>query len=52
VRLGPDWLRFLDADLSNNARSPGTDALPAATLALRWSLYVEEIVRSHAGVAR
>jgi hypothetical protein len=52
VRLGPAWLACLDADLSNNARSAEADALPAATLAARWTFYVEELLRSHAGVAR
>jgi hypothetical protein len=52
VRLGPAWLSSIDADLSNNARSVEGDALPAATLALRWTFYVEDLVRSHAGVAR
>lgn len=52
VRLGPAWLRNIDADLSNNARSVEADAVPAATLAARWTFYVEDLVRSHAGVAR
>lgn len=52
VRLGPAWLASIDADLSNNTRSVEADGLPAATLAARWAFYVEEIVRSHAGVAR
>ncbi|MFI5402337.1 MAG: M1 family metallopeptidase [Planctomycetota bacterium] len=52
VRLGPGWLAVVDADLSNNARSVESDAVPAATLAARWTFYVEDLVRSHAGVAR
>jgi hypothetical protein len=53
VRLGPDWLRFVDRDISNNARLVGPgDAKAAAVVAWRWSLFVEEIVRSYAGVAR
>ncbi|HEX5136559.1 MAG TPA: M1 family metallopeptidase, partial [Planctomycetota bacterium] len=52
VRLGPDWLSCIDADLSNNARSVEADSLPPATLALRWTFYVEDLVRAHAGVAR
>ena len=53
VRLGPDWLRFVDGDISNNARLVGPgDAKAAAVVAWRWSLFVEEIVRSYAGVAR
>jgi len=52
VRLGPAWISYLDADLSNNARSIEPDRLPAATLALRWTFYVEDIVRSYAGAAR
>ena len=54
ARLGPDWLRFVDADISNNARvvDDRADSRAAALLALRWSLYAEEIVRSHVGLAR
>ncbi len=52
VRLGPAWLGNIDADLSNNARSTESDAVPAATLAARWTFHVEDLVRSHAGVAR
>ncbi len=52
ARLGPDWLAVMDSDLANNARSVKSDALPAATLAARWTFYVEDLVRSHAGVAR
>jgi len=53
VRLGPDWLRFVDKDVSNNARLVGAgDAKAAAVVAWRWSLFVEEIVRAYAGVAR
>jgi hypothetical protein len=52
VRLGPSWLAVIDEDLSNNARSVEPDALPAATLAARWTFYVEDLVRSYAGVAR
>jgi hypothetical protein len=52
ARLGPEWLAGIDADLSNNARSVEADGVPAATLAVRWSLYVEEMVRTSAGVAR
>jgi len=52
IRLGPDWLEGIDADLSNNARSAKSDPLPTATLAARWTFYVEDIVRSYAGVAR
>jgi hypothetical protein len=52
ARLGPAWLQAIDADVSNNARSVDSDSLPAATLALRWTFYVEDLVRSHAGVAR
>ena len=52
ARLGPPWLQGIDADVSNNARSVESDLLPAATLAVRWTFYVEDLVRSHAGVAR
>jgi len=52
VRLGPDWLAYIDSDLSNNARSLEADNLPPATLAARWTFYVEDLVRAHAGVAR
>ena len=53
VRLGPDWLRFVDKDVSNNARLVGPgDAKAATIVAWRWSLFVEEIVRAYAGVAR
>ena len=52
VRLGPAWIEHLDADLSNNARVLEADSVPVATLATRWTFYVEDLVRSHAGVAR
>jgi hypothetical protein len=52
ARLGPHWLAGIDADLANNARSVQADLVPAATLAARWTFYVEDLVRSHAGVAR
>ena len=54
VRLGPDWLRFIDTDISNNARTVDADpdTRPAVVLATRWSLYVEDVVRSYAGLAR
>jgi hypothetical protein len=52
VRLGPAWLSYVDGDLSNNARAAEADAVPAAALAARWTFYVEELLRSHAGVAR
>ena len=52
ARLGPAWLAVIDADVSNNAKSVEADAVPAATLAARWTFYVEDIVRSSAGVAR
>jgi len=52
VRLGPAWLEWLDADLSNNARSVAEDSVPSAALAARWTFYVEELLRTHAGVAR
>ena len=45
VRLGPDWLRGVDADVSNNARVVGDgNSRPAAVLATRWTLYVEEVI--------
>ncbi len=54
VRLGPDWMRALDADLSNNARvvEGPPDRRAALALAVQWSLFAEEIVRSHAGLGR
>jgi hypothetical protein len=53
VRIGPDWLRNLDRDLSNNARRTGpADHRPAAVLAARWALYAEEVLRTYGGVAR
>ncbi len=52
ARLGPSWLQGIDADVSNNARSVEADGVPAATLAARWTFYVEDLVRSCAGVAR
>jgi len=54
ARIGPDWIRWVDADVSNNARvvEGRADGRAAAVLALRWSLYAEEIVRAHAGLAR
>jgi hypothetical protein len=53
VRLGPEWLRFVDRDISNNARLVGPGDNRAATvLAARWTLLVEEILRAHAGVGR
>ena len=54
ARLGPDWLRFVDSDLSNNARlADGTrDGRAAVALATRWTFFVEEAMRSYAGLAR
>ena len=53
VRIGPDWIRYLDGDLSNNARRlGGSDARPAAALTARWTLFVEDVLRTYAGVAR
>jgi len=53
VRLGPEWLRFVDRDLSNNARALGrSDRRAATALAARWTLFVEDVVRSYAGVGR
>ncbi len=54
ARLGPDWIRHLDADLSNNARVSGGpgDRRPALSLAARLALSVEEVVRSYAGLSR
>jgi hypothetical protein len=54
VRLGPDWLRHIDSDLSNNARLPPgeRDRRAAIVLAVRWSLFAEDIVRTYAGLAR
>lgn len=54
VRLGPDWVRFIDGDVANDARTVGADpdTRPAVVLATRWSLYVEDVVRSYAGLAR
>lgn len=50
--LGPAWLVDIDADLSNNARSVESDDVPPAVLAARWTFYVEDLVRSCAGVGR
>ena len=53
VRIGPEWLAYLDRDVSNDARVAGGGSRKAAFVAaLRWSLAIEEIVRTHAGVAR
>ena len=54
VRLGPRWVEFIDADLSNNARvAEGRSSRRAAFVtATRWSLFVEEMARMHAGVGR
>ena len=54
VWLGPDWLRFMDSDVSNNARvaDGSADYKPAVVTAARWTLYAEELVRTYAGVAR
>jgi len=54
VRLGPDWLRHVDGRLANNARVVGArpDRRAALVLAARWSLFAEEIVRTHAGLGR
>ena len=53
VRLGPDWLACLDADLANNARSlDGGDGRASAALAARWTFFVEDLLRTYAGVAR
>jgi hypothetical protein len=54
VRLGPDWLRYVDKSVANDARRAdgSRDGRPAAVLAARWSLYVEEIVRTYVGLAR
>ena len=52
VRVGPDWLKNLDSDLTNNARLADPDSRAAVVTAARWSLYVEEIVRTYAGMSR
>ena len=52
MRIGPDWIRNLDSDLTNNARLAESDRRAAVVTAARWSLYVEEIVRSYAGMSR
>jgi len=52
VRLGPDWLRDLDGDLSNDAWALDADPLPARALAARWTFFAEEILRSYARADR
>ena len=52
VRIGPDWIRNLDSDLTNNARLAESDRRAAVVTAARWSFYIEEIVRSYAGMSR
>jgi len=54
VRIGPRWIDSIDADLSNNARvaKGHSSRRPAFVIATRWSLYVEEMMRMHAGVGR
>ncbi|MHC4958509.1 MAG: M1 family metallopeptidase [Planctomycetota bacterium] len=54
VRIGPEWLTYIDSDITNNARvaDDGADRRPAVVTAARWSLYMEECVRSYAGLAR
>ena len=54
VRVGPSWLRNIDGDVTNNARfvDKETDTRPSAVLATRWTLYVEEVLRTYVGMGR
>lgn len=54
ARLGPGWLATVDRTVHDNARlrSGLEEGRTALALAARWTAYVEEIVRSSAGLAR
>ena len=54
ARLGPDWIGILDGDITNNARlvDEHKDIRPAVVLTARWTLYVDELLRTYVGVDR